>query len=177
MEHYEFTSARLGFRRLRADDFRLVAPILQNEKTMYAWEHGFSYDEICDWIAGQVARYQTDGYGYLAGIDRKTGKLIALAGPLSERVGEKSYIGIGYIVARTHWGERYGVECAQAALYHAFTRLEADRVVALIRPENHASRRVAEACCMRLAGECVKYYRGKDMPHLIYELRRPAPKM
>ena len=176
MEHYEFTSARLGFRRLRADDFALVAPILQDEKTMYAWEHGFSYDEVCDWIANQVARYQTDGCGYLAGLDRETGELIALAGPLSERLHEESCMGIGYIVARTHWGERYGVECAQATLYHAFTWLEADRVVALIRPDNHASRKVAEACGMRPAGECVKRYRGKEIPHLVYALCRPSAK-
>ena len=51
-------SERLRFRRLQADDYALIAPILQDEQTMYAWEHGFTYDEVCDWIADMLRRYQ-----------------------------------------------------------------------------------------------------------------------
>ena len=34
IQHYEIESDRLRFRRLRADDFGLVAPILQDVQTM-----------------------------------------------------------------------------------------------------------------------------------------------
>ena len=57
LQHYEMESERLRFRRLRADDYALIAPILQDEETMYAWEHGFTYDEVCDWIADMMRRY------------------------------------------------------------------------------------------------------------------------
>ena len=42
LQHYEMESERLCFRRLRADDYALISPILQDEQTMYAWEHGFT---------------------------------------------------------------------------------------------------------------------------------------
>ena len=38
IQQYEMESERLRFRRLRADDYALIAPILQDEQTMYAWE-------------------------------------------------------------------------------------------------------------------------------------------
>ena len=68
IQQYEMESERLRFRRLRADDYALIAPILQDEQTMYAWEHGFTYDEVCDWIADMLRRYQQDGCGYFAAL-------------------------------------------------------------------------------------------------------------
>lgn len=168
------SSPRLRFRRLRADDFALIAPILQDEQTMYAWEHSFSYDEMIDWIADALRRYREDDCGYLAAIDRQTGELIGLAGALQEQLPDGPCIGIGYIIARKHWRQGYGLECAQAALHDAFTRLGADRVVATIRPDNLPSRAVAECCGMKPAGEFVKLYQGKELLHLIYEMRRPV---
>ena len=108
IQHYEIESDRLRFRRLRADDFGLVAPILQDVQTMYAWEHAFSYEEVCDWIADMLHRYREDGCGYFAALSRQTGALVALAGPLVEQLQERAEIGIGYIVRRELWGQGYG---------------------------------------------------------------------
>ena len=175
IQHYEMESERLRFRRLRADDFSLVAPILQDEQTMYAWEHGFSYEEVVDWIADMLRRYHEDGCGYFAGLDRETGALIALAGPLVERLdSETTALGLGYIVRRDLWGQGYGVECARAALAFAFDKLDVSRVLALIRPDNIASLHVAAACGMKPVGQFTKLYRGKDLPHVICALERAA---
>ena len=171
--HWIMQTERLRFRRLRADDFVLIAPILQDEQIMYAWEHGFDYNEVCDWLADELRRYREDGCGHCAGFDRQTGELVALAGALVEQLPEGPAYGVAYIVDRRHWGKGYGVECATASLRRAFLELGADRAVAVIRPENRPSRRVAEACGMKPAGEFIRHYRGKDMPHIIYELRRP----
>ena len=102
LQHYEMESERLRFRRLRADDYALIAPILQDEETMYAWEHGFSYDEVCDWIADMMRRYREDGCGYFAALDKQTGELVALAGPLIEHLyADETAMGLGYIVRTT----------------------------------------------------------------------------
>lgn len=173
IQHYEMESERLRFRRLRADDFSLVAPILQDEQTMYAWEHGFSYEEVVDWIADMLRRYHEDGCGYFAGLDRETGALVALAGPLVEHLdAETTALGIGYIVRRELWGQGYGVECARASLTFAFEKLNAPRVLALIRPDNIASLHVAAACGMKPIGQLTKHYREKDLPHVVCALER-----
>lgn len=175
LQHYEMESARLRFRRLRADDFSLVAPILQDAQTMYAWEHSFSYEEVVDWIADMLRRYREDGYGYYAGLDRETGDLIALAGPLKERLdAETTAIGIGYIVRRDVWGQGYGVECARASLTFAFEKLDAPRALALIRPDNIASLHVAAACGMQPVDQLTRQYHGKDLPHVICAVERDA---
>ncbi len=173
IQHYEMESERLRFRRLRADDFSLVAPLLQDEQTMYAWEHGFSYEEVVDWIADMLRRYHEDGCGYFAGLDRETGALIALAEPLVERLdAETTALGLGYIVRRDLWGQGYGVECARTALTFAFDKLNVSRMLALIRPDNIASLHVAAACGMKPIGQFTKLYRGKDLPHVVCAVDR-----
>lgn len=174
-QHYEMESAHLRFRRLRADDYSLVAPILRDEQTMYAWDHGFSYEEVIDWIADMLRRYREDNCGYFAGIDRETGELAALAGPLVEHLDtETTAIGLGYIVRRDLWGQGLGTECARASLAFAFDKLNAPRVLALIRPENIASLHVAATCGMQPVGQMTKRYQGKDLPHIVCMLERDA---
>ncbi|MDO4270511.1 MAG: GNAT family N-acetyltransferase [Eubacteriales bacterium] len=175
LQVFETESERLRFRRLRADDFALVAPILQDEQTMYAWEHAFSYDEVIDWIADMLRRYREDGCGCWAALDKVSGELAALAGVILEapEEGEAPCPALLCIVARERWAQGYGAECAKAALAYAFDRLEAERVIALIRPENEPSLRVAAACGMRPVGQMVKHYQGKELPHLICEAVRP----
>lgn len=174
-QHYEMESPRLRFRRLRADDYSLVAPILQDAQTMYAWEHGFSYEEIIDWIADMLRRYREDECGYFAGLDRESGQLVALAGPLVEQIDEQTTaIGLGCIVRRDLWGQGLGTECARAALSFAFDKLQAPRVIALIRPENIASLHVAAACGMRPVGQKTKPHQNKPVQHIVCMLTRDA---
>ena len=174
MQQYEMESERLYFRRLQADDYALISPILQDEQTMYAWEHGFTYDEVCDWIADMMRRYREDGCGYFAALDKQTGELVALAGPLSEHLyADTTAIGIGYIVRRDLWRQGYGKECAKASIRYAFDKLGADRVIAAIRPGNLASLHVAASCKMQVVGEIIKHYQGKAMPHLVCAIDKP----
>ena len=176
LQHYEMESERLRFRRLRADDYALIAPILQDEETMYAWEHGFSYDEVCDWIADMMRRYREDGCGYFAALDKQTGELVALAGPLIEHLyADETAMGLGYIVRRGLWKQGYGTECARTSIQYAFDKLGADRVIATIRPNNIGSLSVAAACGMKVVGQIVKHYRDKDMPHIVCAIDRPKP--
>lgn len=176
LQHYEMESERLCFRRLRADDYALISPILQDEQTMYAWEHGFTYDEVCDWIADMMRRYREDGCGYFAALDKLTGELVALAGPLVEHLyKDTTAIGIGYIVRRDLWRQGYGKECAEASIRYAFDTLGAERVIATIRPGNLASLHVAASCKMQVVGEIMKHYQGKAMPHLVCAIDKPKP--
>ena len=94
LQHYEMESERLRFRRLRADDFSLVAPILQDAETMYAWEHGFSYEEVVDWIADMLRRYHEDGCGYFAGLDRDRSQNVSTRRPLQS--GSAILCGVKY---------------------------------------------------------------------------------
>ena len=51
---------------------------------------------------------------------------------------------VGWLLARSRWGEGLATEGGRRALAWAFDMLAADHVISLIRPENVASIRVAE---------------------------------
>lgn len=139
---------------------------------MYAWEHGFSQDEVRDFMERTFARYREDGFAHFAAIEKETGALIGLVGPIVEVVDDTPYIGLGYILKKQFWGKGYATEGAKACMEYAFDRLGALDVIAEVRPENLPSRRVAERLGMRVEKKFVKHYRGKDMPHLIYSKAR-----
>ena len=80
---------------------------------------------------------------------------------------------MGYILDDRFWGKGYAAEGAQACLNYAFSVLHAPRVIADIRPENTASRRVAARLGMQEEGVFDKFYYGKHMPHIIYAAYPP----
>ena len=95
-----------------------------------------------------------------------------MMGLLLETVNGQNYIGLGYILALKYWKKGYATQGAAILLNRAFRELGAQLVIAEIRPENTASRRVAERLDMKCTGEFRKYYRGKQMPHLIYRITK-----
>lgn len=60
-------------------------------------------------------------------------------------------------LAKEHWGKGYATEGARRALHYAFTALDREHVISLIRPENAASVRVAERLGETLGGEALIY--------------------
>ena len=159
---------RLVLRELTEADFEAAREILGDARVMYAWEHGFSDAETRAWIAENIARYRRDGFSYLAAVERAGGALAGFIGPLVETVDGELRMGVAYILGKNFWGRGYATEGAAACVDYAFDQLDADEVIAEIRPENSASRRVAERLGMTARESFVKIYKGKEMPHLIY---------
>ena len=159
---------RLVLRELTEADFDAAREILGDARVMYAWEHGFSDAETRAWIAENIARYRRDGFSYLAAVERGSGALAGFIGPLVETVDGERRMGVAYILGKNFWGQGYATEGAAACIDYAFDQLGADEVIAEIRPENSASRRVAERLGMTARESFVKIYKGKEMPHLIY---------
>ncbi len=146
---YIIETARLGLRRLDNDAFEALLPILGDPEVMYAWEHGFSDDEIRTWIDKNKERYARDGFSFFAAIDKATGRLIGTIGPLMEDIDGVRIPGVAYIIGKQYWGQGYAPEGAAACIRYAFSKLGADRVIASIRPDNVASLRVAEKLKMK----------------------------
>lgn len=164
---------RLGFRSLEEEDQPALKAILGDPEVMYAWEHGFSEEEIRQWIKENQRRYKVDGYGYFAAIEKETEQVVGLMGLLSEHAEQKSQLGVGYILKKSHWGRGLAVEGAAGWISYAFERLNAPKVTAQIRPSNIASQQVARRLGMKEGEAFIKRYRGKDMVHILYVLEKP----
>jgi RimJ/RimL family protein N-acetyltransferase len=83
-------------------------------------------------------------------IDRETGEKIGHAGLVPQEVEGVTELEVGYWIALAFWGKGYATEAAFAFKDLAFAQLHVTRIIALIYPENLASRRVADKLGMRV---------------------------
>lgn len=170
---YIVETERLMIRKLVHDDFNALLSIMGKPEVMYAWEHGFSEDDVHIWIERQLMRYAKDGIGYFAVELKESGLLIGQSGLMKTTMNENEVVEIGYIFDNTYWHKGYATEVAKTLIAYAFDSLELPAVYCSIRPENKASIRVAKQLGMESCGSHTVVYRGKEMPHIIYKLESP----
>lgn len=72
---------------------------------------------------------------------------------------------VGYRLARGSWGRGIATEAASALIDHAFARLALPKVVAVVYPDNHPSRRVLSKLGFTHDGPEV--YRGARVEHFV----------
>ena len=99
---------------------------------------------------------------------REEEKLIGYCGFLRQIVDEIEEIEIGYRLHPDYWNRGLATEAARAVHDYAFSVLKLERVISLIHPDNHASRRVTEKNGMTLEKETT--FRG--FPVLVFVSER-----
>jgi RimJ/RimL family protein N-acetyltransferase len=112
------------------------------------------------WIARNQDRYAHDGFGLWAMVLKSKGEVIGDCGCVLQEIHGQKEIEIGYHVRRDLWGKGYATEAAKGCVEHALSKLGAERVISIIRPENLQSRRVAEKNGLRC--DRVTLWRGYD---------------
>ena len=158
---------RLLIRKIDWSDLSVLHNIM-DEETMYAWEHAYSIDDVKEHIEKNLKRYIDHGIGFYTVILEETGEIIGQIGLMNS----EDRISIGWIIGKNYWRHGYAFEGATAFLRYGFNELNSEEIYADIRPENISSIKLAEKLGMRQIGEYVKNYRGKDMPHNIYLIKK-----
>ncbi len=158
---------RLVLRELQAEDVDALALILSEPETMRFYLRPFDRGGVEEWIARNRRRYTKDGYGLWAMILKASGELIGDCGLVLQEVDGANEIEIGYHVRRDHWGQGLATEAARACRDFGFAKLPVDRLVSIIRPENVASRRVAEKNGLSVWKEVSRV----GLPHLVSSIR------
>lgn len=174
MENVFLETERLILKKMSDDDFDDLAQMLKDPDVMYAWEHKFSDEEVYDWIHKNISFYEQYGYSYFLAFDKKSDKVIGQIGILQDNIRGVEYTEVGYILKKEFWGLGYAYEGAKALIEYAFEHLNAELVIAEIRPNNLRSRSVAERLGMEIFDEFNKNVRGKMMLHLMYGIKNPA---
>lgn len=163
---------RLLLRELEYSDIDALSAILRDEETMYAYNGAFSENETLDWLERQLARYKKYGFGLWAVILKESGEMIGQCGLTMQPWKDKELLEVGYLLNKKYWHMGYATEAAKACKRYAFKTLDAREVCSIIRDTNIPSRRVAERNGMSVTDSWVKHYRGVDMPHLLYTVKR-----
>ena len=119
-------------------------------------------------IAMILGHWQLRGYGLFALEEKATGTLIGRAG-IFEPEGWPGFE-VGWMLRRQSWGKGYATEAARRVLRYAFTEMDREHVISLIRQANAPSIRVAERLGERLEGRAVIF--GQEA--LVYGIDRAA---
>lgn len=165
-----FETDRLVLRHMVPGDLDALFAVLGDPVTMKYYPSAFHRDDVTRWIEWCIDSYEKNGYGLYAMVLKKTNAVIGDCGHARQEVDGKTEIEIGYHVLREHWGQGYATEAARGAVAYGFDTLCAKRLISLIRPENTASRRVAEKVRMKIDREILR----KGFRHFVYSLARPA---
>lgn len=156
---------RLYLREMMPTDYAALCKILQDDKTMYAYEGAFDEKEVQEWLDRQLLRYQKWGFGLWAVVLKETGEMIGQCGLTMQPWKDREVLEIGYLFQRAFWHQGYAAEAAKGCKTYAFEVLKVREVCSIIRDTNTASQKVALRNGMVKADTWVKHYRGVDMPH------------
>ena len=138
--------------------------------SMKYYPHAFSRDEVDRWIARAMESYAANGYGLYAMALKATGQVIGDCGHVLQDVDGAKEIEIGYHVLRALQGQGYATEAARACVEYGFAKLDARKLISLIRPENTPSRRVAEKAGMKVEKETLR----SGYRHMVYSISRAS---
>jgi ribosomal-protein-alanine N-acetyltransferase len=134
---------------------------MSNEKPLL-WEQARAL------INSLIENWQQHHFGVWAVVYKKHNKLIGHCGfKFLENTRE---IQMGYLLLKSYWGRGLGTEAADAALKYGFEIGELERIVAIAKAENIASRRVMEKVGMKYEKDA--YYYNNDVVY--YSLMREA---
>ena len=144
--HIETT--RLRLRPLREDDTEELSRIFSDPAVvLYSGGRSPTLEQVRRGIRQHISEYyRNHGYGLLAAELKDTGEIVGRIGFLETEIDATGDAELHYHLAPTAWGNGLATEAARAVLEWGFEQGRLDRVVAVIHPENVASRRVAEKC-------------------------------
>jgi RimJ/RimL family protein N-acetyltransferase len=158
---------RLRLRGFRLADLETYAQFSADPEVMRYIGAGapLSRGEAWRQMAFFIGHWGLLGYGMWAVELKETGALIGRAGFLHPP-GWPDFE-LGWLLGRPFWGSGYALEAARIALRYAFDELRRERVISLIRPDNHRSIKLAEALGERLSGPVELF----GTTALLYEIR------
>jgi RimJ/RimL family protein N-acetyltransferase len=163
----------LALRQMTPADLPALAAIMQDAETMTAYQGPFSLEETQGWLDRVLASYTEWGHGLCSvTLPHDQAWMIGQCGLTYQDLEGEPVLEVGYLFNRAFWGHGYATEAAQAWIGYAFRALGADEVYAMVRDTNLRSMNVAIRCGMAARRRFTKHYRGADMAHLAFSVRR-----
>ncbi len=171
----EIETDRLLLRQWREEDLGAYTRICADLEVMRYMGGPRTRQRCEEQIAWFVQHWEERGFGQWAVEEKATGAFIGRIGLLYHKdwpEGEHK-TEVGWLLERSFWGRGLATEGARVIVRHGFEKLELERIISIIHPENTASRRVAEKAGLTYQGETC--WRGLDV--IWYAIDRPDWKL
>lgn len=107
-------------------------------------------EKVQRFVVRQQTHWDEHGYGNWGVLPGKEHEIIGWAG--LQYLPELDETEVGFLLDRPFWGKGYATEAALASLRFGFGHFKLNHIIALVHPENFASRRVIEKCKMKYLG-------------------------
>ncbi len=147
MNYFKQESERLSFRRLTYEDLKSWEDFFVNNDRVHflGLDPTKSKEELSkETIDRQLLRYEEDGNGLLAVIEKTSKNLIGLCGIISREIDENKEYEIGYSFKQKYWKKGYATEAAKQMKKFGIETKLSNRFISIIHRENIDSFSVAE---------------------------------
>lgn len=104
-------------------------------------------------------------------IEKASGRPVGHCGLLDKEVEGVPEVEVVYVLEKDARGRGYASEMAKRLIDYAFTEKKLHRVIALIKPGNEASAKVAEACGLKMEK---KVLRGEGIEMHLFSVNRSS---
>ncbi len=145
-EYPSIQTTRLTLRPLQPGDAIVLHRIYQSEGVLHYFPNPNPppLNKIERFISGQQVHWQQHGYANWGILREGNAEIIGWAG--LQYVPELDETEVGFLLDRPVWGLGYATEAAKASLQFGFEHISLEHIIALVHPDNLASRRVIEKC-------------------------------
>jgi ribosomal-protein-alanine N-acetyltransferase len=136
----------LFLRPFSLDDSTTLQRIYQDESVLRYFPDPSPppLDKVERFLIHQQNHWEQYGYGNWAITPESDNVIVGWAG--LQYLPELNETEVGYLLEPSFWGKGFATEAALASLRYGFDHFDFMYIIALIHPENIASRRVIEKC-------------------------------
>jgi ribosomal-protein-alanine N-acetyltransferase len=135
---------RLLLRTVTPEDFEDIYEMASDQDVMRFVAGTKSKAETKQWLDWILSAYDRDGVCFWVVELKESGAFIGMVGLLAKEVGALNEIELAYRIKKEFWRNGYAKEAAKACEKYAFETLGIKRMIALIHPDNEASKIVAQ---------------------------------
>ena len=137
---------RITLRPLEQDDAEALYRINQTDGVLryFPTTTPPPLEKVQRFIVSQQEHWDKHGYGNWGITFNGERQIIGWVG--LQFLPELNETEVGYLLDAPFWGKGYATEAAQASIRYGFEHCALDHLIALVHPDNIASRRVIEKC-------------------------------
>ena len=168
MDNFILETERLWLRCITYDDLDDLLRIWGDPEAMKFFPKALNRQEMVEWIDRNLKRYEECGHGIWAALLKEIQQFVGDCGLVIQDVDGIQELEVGYHFNKAFWGRGLAAEAARGCMEYARTTLNRRRVISMIRPENLASRRVADRNGLKIEKEI--FWRGYQ--HYVYSIEQ-----
>jgi RimJ/RimL family protein N-acetyltransferase/predicted acetyltransferase len=157
-DHVFIETSRLLIKAPSFDDFAAICELNANPEVMRYIEICRPQSKVREFLEKAINHFQKHGFSFGTVIEKSSNRIIGQAGILYLAYDDtQPEIEIGYRLHPDYWHKGYATELARILIEWGFKHLSINKLIAVIQPENQASRRVLERVGMHYVGRIEAY--------------------